>query len=334
MTVQQDRLAVVLMNLGGPNTLEDVRPFLKNLFSDPAIIDLPWPLRPLLAEIISRGRTDKAKKIYQHMGGGSPLLSNTKAQADHLRHLLRDQISHQEIEVFVSMRYWHPLTQEVVAQVKTYQPTEVILLPLYPQYSRTTTGSSFKAWRDEAERQGLTVPTREIQSYPDEPFFINAHVELLVPWIEKAAAHGAPRILFSAHGLPQKVIDAGDPYEGHVQKTVRAILENLPKPVEGIVCYQSKVGPLKWLGPSTEDALKKAGADKVPVIVVPVAFVSEHVETLVELDRDYKNLAQTLGIPFYGRVEALGTNANYIQALGCLVKRSCFDPLDPSFRLG
>jgi ferrochelatase len=316
---QPDRLAVVLMNLGGPDTLDHVRPFLKNLFSDPAIIDLPWPLRPILAAGISRARNNKAKKIYQQLGGGSPLLSNTKAQSLELRSLLQEQLPDQTVEVFICMRYWHPLSKETVAQVKAYSPTQIILLPLYPQYSKTTTGSSFKEWRKEAKRQGLNVSTSEIQSYPEDDFFVEAHADLLGPWIEKASVYGKPRILFSAHGLPQKVIDAGDPYENQVHQTVKAILKKLPPSLEGVICYQSKVGPLRWLGPSTEQELMRAGEDGVPVIIVPVAFVSEHVETLVELDHDYRNLAHRLGIPFYGRVPALGVHPNYIKALARLV---------------
>lgn len=319
MNHRTKRLAVVLMNLGGPDTQEDVRPFLRNLFSDRAIIDLPWPFRPLLAEVISRTRSAKAKEIYQKMGGGSPLLANTKAQAIHLEDLLRDVHPDYDVKVLVSMRYWHPFTQEVVARVKDFEPSEVVLLPLYPQYSKTTTGSSFKEWKKESKRQGLKVPTHEVISYADEPSFIKAHVDLLLPWIEKATQQGTPRILFSAHGLPQKVIDAGDPYEKQVHQTVRAIAKQLPKSVETVVCYQSKVGPLKWLGPSTEEELERAGADKIPVVVVPVAFVSEHVETLVELDEDYQSLAQSLSIPYYGRVPALGTHPAFMQSLVGLV---------------
>jgi protoporphyrin/coproporphyrin ferrochelatase len=311
------RLAVVLMNLGGPDTLEAVRPFLKNLFSDPAIINLPRPLRPLIAEIISRRRNQSAQKIYQKLGGGSPLFENTKAQQRELSKLL--QLPGQTVEVFIAMRYWHPLTAQTVSDVKKFQPTEVVLLPLYPQFSITTTGSSFAEWHAEAAQQGLKVPTREVRSYPQNSDFIEAHVDLLLPWIEKAAAFGSPRILFSAHGLPQKVIDKGDPYETHVHQTVGEILKKIPSYVESVVCYQSKVGPLKWLEPSIEQELRRAGKDAVPVIVVPVAFVSEHSETLVELDEDYRNLAQELKIPFYGRVPTLSDHPAYMRALAGLV---------------
>jgi ferrochelatase len=315
----KERLAVVLMNLGGPDTLDAVRPFLKNLFSDPAIIRLPWPIRPLVAEMISRTRTQKSRKIYQQMGGESPLLANTKLQQVKLCQLLRDQLPEQAIEVFIAMRYWHPLTQEAVGRVKAFQPTQVVLLPLYPQFSTTTTGSSFTEWYKQASLQGLTAPTREVRSYPQDPDFIEAHVDLVRPLIEEASIYGKPRILFSAHGLPQKVIDAGDPYENQVHQTIEAILKKIPSDVEGVVCYQSKVGPLKWLGPSIDQELKRAAEEKAPVIVVPVAFVSEHSETLVELDRDYRSLAMGMGIPFYGRVATLSDHPAYIRSLAGLV---------------
>lgn len=314
------RLAVVLMNLGAPDTLEAVRPFLRNLFSDPAIIRLSWPLRPLVAEAISRTRTQKARQVYQQMGGASPLLPNTKLQSLHLSQVLSDHLPNQKIKIFIAMRYWNPLTAEAVAQVKAFGPDEVVLLPLYPQFSTATTASSFAEWHKEARQQGLKTLTHEIKCYPEDPSFIEAHVDLLVPWIERAAIHGNPRILFSAHGLPQKVIDAGDPYENQVHQTVQAILKKLPSSVENVVCYQSKVGPLKWLEPSLEQELKRAGQDKVPVIVVPVSFVSEHSETLVELDRDYRSLAEAMGIPFYGRVPALGDHPAYMRALAGLVQ--------------
>lgn len=313
------RLAVVLMNLGGPDSLDAVRPFLKNLFSDPEIINLPWPLRPLIAEIISRRRNQSAQKIYQKLGGGSPLLQNTKAQQGELCKLLQEQLPGQTVEVFIAMRYWHPLTAQTVSDVKKFRPTEVVLLPLYPQFSITTTGSSFAEWYAEAAQQGLKVSTREVRSYPQNSDFIESHVDLLLPWIEKAAAFGSPRILFSAHGLPQKVINKGDPYENHVHQTVGEILKKIPSGVESVVCYQSKVGPLKWLEPSIEQELRRAGQDRVPVIVVPVAFVSEHSETLVELDEDYRNLAEELKIPFYGRVPTLSDHPAYMRALAGLV---------------
>lgn len=322
MINHKERLAIVLLNLGGPDSLQSVRPFLKNLFSDPAIIALPCPIRQLLAEIISRARTSKAQKIYNQIGGRSPLLTNTQAQSRGLAYKIKNLVPDSITEIFIAMRYWHPFTVEAVDQVVKFQPSKVILLPLYPQFSSTTTGSSFSEWYKQTKKKGLKAPTFEIVSYPQHPNFIKAHIDLLKPWIKKASQYGTPRILFSAHGLPQKVIKAGDPYEIQVHETVTAIMGQLSSNVEGVVCYQSKVGPLKWLGPSTEEEIKRAGAHKAPVIIVPVTFVSEHVETLVELDQDYYNLATSFGVPFYGRVPALGDHPTYMQALAELVKAS------------
>jgi ferrochelatase len=307
--------------LGGPDSLSAVRPFLQNLFSDPAILSYPWLIRSFLARIISRCRTPKAEGIYKQMGGKSPILENTRQQQELLGRLLRQNNPEQDIEVFIAMRYWHPLTLETVSLVKAFRPDELVLLPLYPQYSQTTTGSSFAEWHKQAYRQQLNVPTREICCYPQEESFIKAHVDLLLPHIRQASIYGAPRILFSAHGLPQKLIDAGDPYEIQVQQTVQGILAKIPVSIDHRVCYQSKVGPLKWLEPSLEEELKKAAKDQAPVVVVPVAFVSEHSETLVELDRDYKAFATEQKIPFYSRVPALGAHPLFAQALVELITR-------------
>jgi ferrochelatase len=315
------KLAIVLMNLGGPDSLIAVRPFLQNLFIDPAIISYPWPIRSLLARLISRSRTPKAQEIYKKIGGKSPILENTQQQQELLCRLLRERNPDQDVEVFVAMRYWHPLTSETVAQVKDYQPDELVLLPLYPQYSRTTTGSSFREWHKQAHRQGLRVPTREICCYPQEESFIDAHVDLLLPQIERASAYGNSRVLFSAHGLPQKIVDAGDPYEIQVDQTIQGIVAKIPTLVDHRVCYQSKVGPLKWLEPSLEEELKNAARDQVPVVVVPVSFVSEHSETLVELDQDFRAFAEAQKIPFYGRVPALGVHPLFGQALVELITR-------------
>lgn len=313
------RIAVVLMNLGGPDSLAAVRPFLRNLFSDPAIISFPQPFRNIFAQMISRTRAQKTKDIYQKIGGKSPLLANTMAQQKALFQLLSHEWPDREVDVFIAMRYWHPFVSETVAQVKKFNPTQIILLPLYPQYSITTTGSIFTEWHKQAKKQSLQALTQEIQSYPQDPSFIEAHVDLILPWIKKSTPYGRPRLLFSAHGLPKKVVEKGDPYENQVHQTAQAISQKLPD-IETVVCYQSKVGPLKWLGPSTEQTLIKAGQEKVPVIVVPISFVSEHSETLVELDQDYRALAEAAGIPFYGRVSALGIHPIYILALGGLVK--------------
>ena len=243
------KIAVVLFNLGGPDSLDAVQPFLRNLFSDPAIITLPGLLRWPLARFIAGRRASKAKKIYAQIGGASPILGQTEMQAQALQEALaRDGNSWDEWRCFVCMRYWHPMTEEVVQQVRAFAPETIVLLPLYPQYSTTTTGSSFTAWDEGVARLG--IKTRRVKSYPTEPGFIAASVELVKQGLVEAGA-GPKRLLFSAHGLPGKIIKAGDPYQSQVEQTARAIVERLGN-VDWSVCYQSRVGPLKWIGPPTE----------------------------------------------------------------------------------
>lgn len=307
------KTAVILFNLGGPDSLKAVRPFLFNLFSDPAIIRVPQPLRWLIATLISVKRAGKAKGIYQQMGGKSPILELTLAQAEALEQSLR---KNGEYKVFVCMRYWHPMSGMVAKNVKAYAPEQIVLLPLYPQFSTTTTDSSFKDWDQAARSAGLNVTTSRVCCYPQDFSFVASHVKQIKDIYWKAAEHGAPRILFSAHGLPEKVIAAGDPYQWQVEKTVASIMQIMAVDnVDYRICYQSRVGPMKWIGPSTEEEIIKAGADKVPLLVVPVAFVSEHSETLVELDVEYRHLADKHGVPEYWRVPALGADNLYIEAL-------------------
>ena len=313
-------IAIILMNLGGPDCLKSVRPFLFNLFYDPAILAMPNPIRWILAQTISRLRTKKAQSIYEKMGGKSPLLKNSQAQAAALEQLL--SVEKYTYKTFIAMRCWHPLTAETVAQVKTFEPDKVILLPLYPQYSTTTTGSSLQEWHHQAKKLGLTAPTYEVKNYYDEPNFIQAHIDLLLPVYKQAEAYGTPRILFSAHSLPQKVIDKGDPYQQQTEASVQAIVSRLTIPVDYQLCYQSRVGPIQWLTPTTEEALSQAAKEKVPVVVVPISFVSDHSETLVELDQDYKTFALTRGIPFYGRVPSLTCYPLFIKCLAEQVKEN------------
>lgn len=316
------KTAVVLFNLGGPDSQESVQPFLKNLFSDPLILGVPQPFRSFLAWFISSRRAGKAKEIYEKMGGKSPILENTQAQAQALEKALADK---GEYKVFVAMRYWHPMIPEVVENVKNYNPDKVILLPLYPQYSTTTTKSSFNAWYEEAHKQKLLTPHHPICCYPFDNHFIEAHVEQLRTAYDEAKKQGKPRILFSAHGLPEKIIDKGDPYQWQVERTVSTIIRDFG-PADHVVCYQSRVGPLKWIGPSTEEEIERAGVDNVPVIVVPVAFVSEHSETLVELDIEYRELAKESGVPFYLRVPTVSVHKKFIESLSWLCQATVFYP--------
>ncbi len=312
------KIAVILFNLGGPDVLESVRPFLFNLFSDRAIIGLPNPLRWLVARMISDRRASKARGIYSLMGGGSPILPNTIAQAKALEAGLRDL---GDVRCFPAMRYWHPLTAEAVREVAAYAPDRIVLLPLYPQYSTTTTASSKKAWDEAARAQGLSVPTSFACCYPRQPGFVSAIADLIGAHYDAAKAHGKPRVLFSAHGLPKKIVAKGDPYQVQVEMTVASVVERLAiDGLDHVVCYQSRVGPLEWIGPSTEEEIARAAADKVPVVVVPVAFVSEHSETLVELDIEYRERAEELGVPHYTRVPTVSTHPDFIRGLGEVVR--------------
>jgi len=309
------KIAIILFNLGGPDSPEAVQPFLKNLFSDPAIISLPSFLRLPLAGFISSRRAPKAKKIYDQIGGSSPILGQTEAQARALEEALGTE---HEWRGYVCMRYWHPMTEAVVRSVKRFAPDRIVLLPLYPQFSTTTTDSSVKAWKAAAAAAKLVVPTQTVCCYPDEPGFIAASVDLVTQGLAEAGT-GPTHVLFSAHGLPEKVIKRGDPYQMQVERTAQAIARQIGG-LDWSVCYQSRVGPLKWIGPSTGAEIERAGADKRAVVLYPLAFVSEHSETLVELDIDYRHLAEKSGVPVYRRVPTVGTHPKFIAGLADRVR--------------
>ena len=321
------RIAVVAFNLGGPASGDDVRPFLFNLFNDRAIIGLPQPLRFFLAKLIARRRAPVARAIYAKLGGGSPILENTMAQAAALEAALKDGSPGNEVRVFPCMRYWHPRAGEVAAAVLAFAPDRVVLLPLYPQFSTTTTASSLAEWHRAAGRRGLTARTTTVCCYPVEEGFVAALARLARgPWRE-ALAQGPARLLMSAHGLPKRIVARGDPYPDQIEETARAVARRLALgDGEWRVCYQSRVGPLEWIGPATDEELRRAGRDKVAVVVLPLAFVSEHSETLVELDIEYRHVATAAGVPGYWRVPAVGTTPEFIAGLAGLVRRALEDP--------
>lgn len=310
--------AVILFNLGGPDRPDAIQPFLFNLFNDPAIIDLPGILRWPLAKFISARRAPVAKEIYAHMGGKSPLLEMTEDQARALEKKLNGQES--ETKVFVCMRYWHPMSSQVVEAVNSYNPDEIVLLPLYPQYSSTTTGSSFEDWRKSAKNIGLDKPTYSVVNYPTEPGWIKGAAKNLVAEMNKAGDQNI-RVLFSAHGLPQKIIDKGDPYQDQIEKSAAAIAQaaNLEKG-KWRICYQSRVGRLQWIGPSLDEEIERAAKDQIAICLFPIAFVSEHSETLVELDIEYREMAEKLNIPGYYRAPTVGVSADFIDGLAGLVE--------------
>jgi ferrochelatase len=315
------RTAVVLFNLGGPDRPEAVEPFLYNLFSDPSIIALPGPLRRFLAWRIARRRAPIARHIYAELGGGSPLLPNTEAQARALEAAL--QAGGQQARAFACMRYWHPMSPEVARAVRDFAPDRIVLLPLYPQFSTTTTESSLRVWREAAAAAGLDRPTHLVCCYPDEPGFVAAAADLVRQGLAKAGTEAGPaaRVLFSAHGLPKRVIAKGDPYQEQVERSAAAVADAAGlAQASWRVSYQSRVGPLEWIGPATDDEIRRAGAEKTKLVVVPIAFVSEHSETLVELDIEYAKLARESGVPAYVRVPTVGTHPAFIAGLAGLVR--------------
>lgn len=319
------RVAVVLFNLGGPDAPESVRPFLVNLFTDPAILRVPGWVRPWLGRLIAWRRTKPATENYAILGGRSPLLELTEAQASALQDALDGAPF--EARCFVAMRYWHPLSPATVAAVRDWGPDEVVLLPLYPQFSTTTSGSSFLDWRQAAARGGLDVPTTTLCCWHSDGGFVTATARLVRDAYDAARTELAPdvklRVLFSAHGLPESIVKGGDPYQWQVERTVAAVVAALG--IDGLdhtVCYQSRVTPQIWIGPSTEAELERAAHDKVAVLVSPIAFVSEHSETLVELDVEYREEAEKMGVPGYFRVPAQNSDAAFIAALRDLVLRA------------
>lgn len=321
MSEGKRRIAVVLFNLGGPDSLDAVRPFLFNLFNDAAIIGAPAPVRWLLAQYISRRRAPFARKNYELMGGGSPLLPNTVTQARALEAALSGS---GEVQCFVCMRHWHPFSVEAVRDVIKFEPDHVVLLPLYPQYAAATTGSSVKDWHRSAAAGGLNVPTSAVCCFPAEQGFVSAMADLVVEGWKEASKFGDPRILYSAHGLPEREILRGDPYQWQAEQSAAAIsslvAERLGGQQDWLVSYQSRVGRLKWIGPYTDAEVERAGLEGRPLVVVPLAFVSEHVETLVELDVEYRELAQQHKVPAYVRVRTVDDDPAFIEGLANLVR--------------
>ncbi len=317
------RVAIVLFNLGGPDRAEAVRPFLRNLFSDPAILRVPFFVRPFLARLIARRRTEPASKIYALLGNRSPLLELTERQGAALARALPELDAH----CFIAMRYWHPFSDACARAVRAFRPDHVLLLPLYPQFSTTTTGSSLDAWREAAARAGLVAPVTTLCCWHADGAYAAATAVLLGESMDKARATlptgTRVRVLFSAHGLPESIVRGGDPYQFQVERTVDAVRDALAMPdLDSVICYQSRVTPEPWLAPSTEAEIERAAHDGVAAVVVPIAFVSEHSETLVELDVEYGNVARELGIAGYFRVPAQNDHPAFIAALAEIARRA------------
>jgi ferrochelatase len=314
------KLAVVLFNLGGPSSLDEVEPFLRKLFTDPAIITLPGILRQPLGRFIASRRAPFAKDIYAKIGGRSPILEETEAQALALENVLKAK-GH-DARVFIAMRYSEPFSEETARVVTAWAPERTVLLPLYPQYSTTTTASSLAAWRDAVGEEAFAA-SAQVCCYPwDEGFITAAADHIQTQWCKRKPGVDY-RLLLSAHGLPKRTVQKGDPYPWQVEKTARAIVDRLGiDGLDWLVCYQSRVGPLEWIGPATDAEIRRAGAEGKGLVVAPIAFVSEHSETLVELDLDYAKLSQLAGVPDYLRAATVGTHPAFIEGLAGLVEKA------------
>ena len=308
--------AVILFNLGGPDKLQSVEPFLFNLFNDPEILSIPSILRYPLAKFISKRRAPITKNIYKEIGNKSPILELTQKQASSLENSLSTK---GDYKCFVVMRCWHPRAINVIKKIKEFNPEEIILLPLYPQFSAATSGSSIKEWNDLCKKENFKVKTKTICCYPTENNFVESHVNLIKKIIKNIENKNF-KLIFSAHGLPEIKIKKGDPYQWQVEESVKTIMSKLKdENLDYVISYQSRVGSLKWIGPATDEEIIKYSKEKKGIVIVPVAFVSEHSETLVELDIEYKKLAEKNGCSFYKRVPALGIEENFIKGLTELV---------------
>lgn len=314
--VPRRRIALVLLQIGGPDRLGAVGPFLRNFFSDPEIIRLPGPLRAVVARLIAWRRTPVATGIYRQLGGASPILGQTWAQGWAVAERVADL---GEVRPFVAMRYWHPFAAETAAAVRAWRPDEIVLLPLYPQYSTTTTRSALTDWARAARAAGLDAPSRTIDAAPADPGFVAAQADL----IRRAWPRDGARLLFTAHGLPLSIVQAGDPYPDHVRASAEAVVAALGIPgLDWRIAFQSRVTPQEWLKPDTEEEVKQAGRDGVGLVLVPIAFVSEHSETLVELDIEYRAAAEAAGIPSFIRVPTVGLHPAYIDGLAAQLRRA------------
>jgi protoporphyrin/coproporphyrin ferrochelatase len=319
-----ERIGVLLFNLGGPEAIGDVKPFLFNLFSDPDIIRLPWSaMQKPLAWLISTGRYKKSRGYYEKIGGGSPLRRITDEQARALESELRSR-GH-SARVYVGMRYWNPFIEEALDQIKRDRITHLVLLPLYPQFSVSTTGSSLNRMEQILGANGRVAErVSVVRSWQDDPRYIAALTRTISEELERLPDRHPARthIVFSAHSVPVRYIEEGDPYLDQTKQTVKLVMERLGPDRPHSLSFQSKVGPVKWLRPSTDEMIRRLaqeGSDQI--LLVPVSFVSEHIETLYELDILYRDVAEEVGITHYRRAPALNTRPDFIAALASLVEQ-------------
>lgn len=323
------RVGVLLLNLGGPDKIEDVRPFLYNLFSDPEIIRLPVKiLQKPLAWLISTLRAKKSQENYLEIGGGSPLRKITEEQAAALKNKLAEK--GQDAEIYIGMRYWHPFTEEAISKIKQDGIEELVILPLYPQFSISTSGSSFRVLEEmwETDRTLQNIKYTLIPSWYNNPQYLQAMADLIAQEIDKCESPENAHVFFSAHGVPMSYVEeAGDPYQKEIEECTRLIMQTLGRNNQYTLAYQSRVGPVEWLKPYTEDALQELAEKQIKeLVVVPISFVSEHIETLQEIDMEYREVAEAAGIKNFHRVPALNTHSGFIDSLAELVTQSLNSP--------
>ncbi|MGF1602158.1 MAG: ferrochelatase [Thermosynechococcaceae cyanobacterium] len=323
------RVGILLLNLGGPENLKDVRPFLYNLFSDPEILRLPFPwLQAPLAWLIATLRARKSQGNYKKIGGGSPLRRITESQAQALRKRLQED-GHL-VSVYIGMRYWHPYAEDAIAQIKHDKIEKLVILPLYPQFSISTSGSSFREleqlWSLDPELKQIEYTV--IPSWYNSPGYIEAMAHLIRMTMEKVTHPSQAHVFFSAHGVPVSYIEeAGDPYQREIEECADLIMKKLNDGQDYTLAYQSRVGPVEWLQPYTDEAIRElADQGTQELVVVPISFVSEHIETLEEIDIEYREIAEAAGIKTFARVPAPNTAPVFIQALAELVLKALNDP--------
>lgn len=323
------RVGVLLLNLGGPDRLEDVRPFLFNLFADPEIIRLPFPwLQKPLAWWISTLRTKRSQENYKQIGGASPLRRITEAQAQALQARLAEK--GQPTQMYIGMRYWHPFTEEAIARIKRDGIDRLVILPLYPQFSISTSGSSFRLlqqmWLEDPKLSSIEYTV--IPSWYKQPGYLQAMAQLIAQELDRFPNPDAVHVFFSAHGVPKSYVEeAGDPYQQEIEECTALIMQTLNRPNSYTLAYQSRVGPVEWLQPYTEDAIQELGQQGVQdMVVVPISFVSEHIETLQEIDMEYREVAESAGIHNFRRVPALNTHSQFIDGMADLTIEALNSP--------
>ena len=325
--MKKEKIAVILLNLGGPNSLGEVKNFLFSLFFDKRIIALPLIFRWCVAKIISSLRLKKATEIYKKLGGKSPIVNNTKLQAKQLSESLKGE--KEDFEVFIAMRHSKPYIKDVIKKVSAFKPKNVVLLPLYPHFSSTTTLSAFEEYEKEIikDKYLQSISLKKVCCYYDNKEFLQSQIALIKDvFVKNGLKKSDLKILFSAHSLPCSIIEKGDPYQWQTEKNVELIMkDSFFENVSYKICYQSKVGYNKWLKPTTESEIRAAAQDGLGVVIVPISFVSEHSETLVELDIDYKKLAKDCGINNYLRVKTQGNDKKFIETLKAICLNSIHD---------